>query len=72
MFTGRTGYSCLQSSLKRDIYILAVLLLIVIFSNIIWVFIFPWFQHIASFSALIFVLVLFFKLRSRINRVNIF
>jgi len=56
--------SGLDISLKKDIYFLAGLLMMVIFSNILWVFVFPWFKYIASVSALFFVYVLFTKLRN--------
>lgn len=55
--------SSLNPSLKKDIYVLTGLLLMVILSNIIWVFVFPWFKYIASIAALVFVSVLFIKLR---------
>jgi len=57
--------SNLDASLKKDIYMLAGLLIFVVISNILWVFVFQWFKYIASFSSLVFVYVLFKKLRDR-------
>ena len=56
-------HSHLDPSLKRDILLLAGLLLMVVVSNILWVFVFPWCKYIASVSSLVFVFVLFTKLR---------
>ena len=57
--------SNLDTSLKKDIYTLSGLLIIVVISNILWVFVFQWFKYIASISSLIFVYLLFKKLRDR-------
>ena len=56
----------LAPSMKKDITILAGLLLFVILANILWVFVFDWFKYIASVSALVFVYVLYAKLRDGI------
>ena len=57
-------YSDLERSLKKNICVVAGLLITVIVSNVLWVFVFSWFKYIASVSAFIFVLLLFLKLRS--------
>jgi len=60
--------SNLAPTLKKDIYILAGLLLMVILANILWVFVFTWFRYIASVSALVFVWALFAKLKKGIAK----
>jgi len=58
--------SDLNPSLKKDICFLTVILIVVAMSNVLWALVFPWFKYIASVSALVFVCVLFAKLRGRI------
>ena len=56
--------SGLNPSVKKNIYLLSALLMLVILFNIVWVFWLPWFRYIASAMALVFVYVLFIKLRN--------
>ena len=60
--------SGLSPAVKKNIYLLAVLLMLVILSNIAWVFWFPWFRYVASVMALVFVYVLFIKLRNAVEK----
>jgi len=55
--------SALELSLKKDLYVLVGLLIIVVVSTILWVFVFTWCKYIASVTSLAFVYVLFTKLR---------
>lgn len=55
--------SGIEPVLKKDVYTLVGLLILVVVSNVLWVFVFPWFKYIASISSLVFVYVLFTKLR---------
>ena len=55
--------SKLDNSLKKDVYVLAGLLLVVVVSNILWVFVFQWFKHIAIISSFVFLYVLFIRLK---------
>ena len=57
----------LEDSLKKDIWTLAVYLMMVILSNVLWVFVSQWFRYIATISALAFVFVLVTKLKGRID-----
>ncbi|MDR2916260.1 MAG: hypothetical protein LBV74_15785 [Tannerella sp.] len=56
--------SGIEPVLKKDAYTLLGLLILVVVSNILWVFVFPWCKYIASISSLIFVYILFTKLRN--------
>ena len=56
--------SKLDNSLKKDVYTLFGLLLVVVASNILWVFVIQWFKYIATISSLVFLYVLFTKLKS--------
>ena len=55
----------LNSSLKKDIYTLSGLLMIVIASNIMWVFVFQWFKYFASIFSLVFIYVLYTRLQEK-------
>ena len=56
--------SGLNFSLKKDIYALVGLLIVVVISNILWVFVIQWFRYVASIASLVFVGVLLAKLRN--------
>ena len=55
--------SNLETSLKKNIYSLLVVLIFVVMSNILWVFVFPWFRYVATLFSLIFIYLLFTRLR---------
>jgi hypothetical protein len=59
--------SDLDISLKKDIYTLTGLLIVIVVSNVLWVFVFQWFRYIASISSLVFIYVLFVKLRNGVG-----
>jgi len=50
-------------SLKKDIYTLAGLLLVICFFNILWVFVFQWFKYVATIASLVFLYMLFVRLK---------
>jgi len=53
----------LEASLKRWMYTLAILLMIVVVSNILWVFVYAWFRYVASVAVIGFGYVLVGRLR---------